>query len=431
MRSSSHGVFIVVSALLLATLAAIRWLPFHPAASYTILFLTGSLLFLEVARRLFHVDAGRNVVVSLIALSFLVRISFLDRDPVGSDDVYRYVWDGKVQAAGIDPYRYAPDASELNQLHSANLPALVNHPSMRTVYFPLTQWIFRLGYEISGESLWGQRLLVIAAELAAVAGILVLLGLLGIPSKFAILYALSPLAIYSFGLDVHLDAFGIALLVWSLVFHRRGKLIPALVLAGLSIGVKPVAVLLLPFFFINEASLLRRALVLLIPAVTFALPFAPYAGSPHIFESLGIFATHWTFNGALFEVVDSFISNNQTTRTVCGLAFLLGLVLLYRFRIPGYSSLHYSLLILLLCSPVVHSWYVTWLAALLPMARRWSGIVYTSTVSLTAFTVLAYQTRGSWTEYPLAMVIEYLPVFVLLLLELRRIRDPAPGEPGA
>jgi hypothetical protein len=33
--------------------------------------------------------------------------------PRSSDDLYRYLWDGRVQAAGINPYRYVPAAPEL------------------------------------------------------------------------------------------------------------------------------------------------------------------------------------------------------------------------------------------------------------------------------------------------------------------------------
>jgi hypothetical protein len=57
---------------------------------------------------------------------------------------------------------------------------------------------------------------------------------------------------------------------------------------------------------------------------------------------------------------------------------------------------------------------------LLPAVPFWSGLTFSSTVSLTAFTVLSYITGGAWKEYPAVLLLEYLPVTTLLLMEVRR-----------
>ena len=88
---------------------------------------------------------------------------------------------------------------------------------------------------------------------------------------------------------------------------------------------------------------------------------------------------------------------------------------------------YYAILALLLLSPVVHPWYVGWLAVLLPLVPRWSGIVYAGTVSLTGFTVLQYASTGVWNEYPAALALEYLPILILLILELRGRLRTAPS----
>lgn len=416
-RSSA---FVICATVQMAALAAIRWIPLAPVVAYTAAFIGASILFIECARRLFHTEITPRTLLLLCVLAVLVRLSFLDLDPIGSDDVYRYVWDGKVQASGINPYLYAPNAGELKDLRSERLPALVNHPDMKTVYFPLTQWLFALCYHLSGEALWAYRLLAVLAEIATIATLVLLCLRLGIPAKFVLLYALCPLPILTFGLDAHLDAFGLAFLVLALLFHHGGQRSLGLVCAGLSICVKPVGVLLLLYFFLQEKTLASRLRIVLMPAAIVALTFVPYLGTPHFLEALGTFTAHWTFNGALFETLNAFIADNQKTRIICGTVFAVALLALYRFRHPGLGTLHDSFLLLLLCSPVVHPWYVTWLAVLLPVARRWSGIVYAATVSLTSFTVLAYTLRGTWTEYPAAMVVEYLPVLVLLAREMFR-----------
>lgn len=416
-RSSA---FILCATIQMAALAAIRWIPPAPVIAYTMVFIGTSILFIECARRLFDAEITPKALLVLCILAVLVRLSFLDLDPIGSDDVYRYVWDGKVQSAGVNPYLYAPNADELKHLRSATLPALVNHPDMKTVYFPLTEWLFALGYRMSGEALWAYRLLVVMAEIVTIAGLVLLCLRLRIGPKFALLYALCPLPILTFGLDAHLDAFGLAFLVLALLFHRQGRRSLGLACAALSICVKPVGVLLLLYFFFQEKTLAARLRIVLIPAAIVVLTFVPYLGTPHLLEALGTFTAHWTFNGALFETLNAFFADNQKTRIICGAVFAVALLALYRFRQPGFGTLHDSFLLLLVCSPVVHPWYVTWLAVLLPMARRWSGIVYAATVSLTSFTVLDYALHGTWTEYPLAMVVEYVPVLLLLGREMVR-----------
>jgi hypothetical protein len=81
--------------------------------------------------------------------------------------------------------------------------------------------------------------------------------------------------------------------------------------------------------------------------------------------------------------------------------------------------MYFSVLLLMLSSPVVHPWYVTWVAVLLPMARRWSGIALAAGVSLTSFTIMNFRLTGIWEQYPIVLAVEYLPVLVLLAVELR------------
>ena len=84
-----------------------------------------------------------------------------------------------------------------------------------------------------------------------------------------------------------------------------------------------------------------------------------------------------------------------------------------------FDTIYFSLLFLILFSPVVHPWYVCWIAVLLPVLRRWSGIVLTASVSLTSFTVMKYRLTGVWEQYPIVLLIEYLPVLVLAAMELQ------------
>jgi hypothetical protein len=210
---------------------------------YAAAFIGSSALFLVAARAILRTAISGRGLAGLLALLFLLRATLLFTTPIGSDDVYRYLWDGKVQAAALNPYAHAPSSPVLQRLHSDTLPRLVNHPDLKTPYFPLAQWVFWLAYSMSGEAVWGVKLLILLAEALTVAGTILLLRHLGQPLERSLLYAAAPLALFQFAFDGHIDAIGFPFLVFGLLLHLRGRIIAGPALLGLSMSVKPVALL--------------------------------------------------------------------------------------------------------------------------------------------------------------------------------------------
>ena len=409
--------------LLLIGLLLIHWPPLSAAAGYALVFVSTSLIFLWFAWTLQSSEPPTWFILLAVVLALLVQLSFLNLTPIGSDDVYRYMWDGKVQASGISPYRFAPNDPALDSLHSPLIPASVNHPDMKSVYFPLTQWVFYGAYTLSQESLWGYKLILLIAQIAAITGLFVLLKKLRIPPKYVLLFALCPLPILQFGLDAHVDAVGLPLLIIGLALYLDSRKTLAYVLFALSISIKPVALLLLPVLFLREKEVGEKVKVLLVPSIILAVQFLPYVFGSDPFEGLLTFTSHWTFNGVVFETLNLYYANNQTSRLICAALLVLALLPLYRSKKNLTDVLYYSVILLLLFSPVVHPWYVTWLAVLLPFARRWSGIVYSAAASLTAYTIVQFKFHGTWEQSALVLALEYLPVIILLILELRDAND--------
>jgi hypothetical protein len=296
---------------------------------------------------------------------------------------------------------------------------------MKSVYFPLSQWIFCACYRLSNESIWGYKLILLIAQIATIAGLFALLKKLRVLPKYVLLYALCPLPILQFGLDAHIDAAGLSLLIFGLVLYLDGKKVLSYILFALSISIKPVALLLLPLLFLQEREVREKAKVVVVPSIILAGEFLPYVFHSNPFEALFTFASHWTFNGVVFETLDLYLVNNQTSRLLCAALLIVSLLLLYRSKKGVLDKLYYSVLLLLLFSPVVHPWYVSWLTVLLPFARRWSGIVYSAAASVTAYTIVQYKLYGSWEQSALVLALEYLPVVILMVIELRDARkDP-------
>jgi hypothetical protein len=114
---------------------------------------------------------------------------------------------------------------------------------------------------------------------------------------------------------------------------------------------------------------------------------------------------------------------------VCAALLVPVLLAVYFRKNSLIDRLHGSIMALLLFSPVVHPWYIAWIAVLLPISRRWSAIAYCAAASLTSFTVLHYQLQGTWEQSPLLLLLEYSPVLVLFALEFFRPNHPAvPGS---
>ncbi len=414
-------------ALIAAGALSLHVLPLHPIVAYTAAFMSSSIFFLVAAYHIFRKDLPDSYVYTVIGIALIVRLSFMWTAPVGSDDLWRYYWDGKVQAAGINPYAHAPNSAELKHLSTVTIPSLVNHPEMKTIYFPLSEWIFYTAYMMSGESAWGIKLLLLLSEALAIWGLLLLTKRLDIPRRFVLFYAVCPMLLFEYAIDAHVDGFGLPLLVFSLLFYVDKRKLLSMLLLGLSLSIKPTALVLLPVLFFAETDWRSRLRVAAVPLLTLAVLFIPYVLSANPFESLSTFTKNWTFNGFVFNVLNSYFENNQQTRLICSILLAAAVLALSLSKRQLFDKLYYAVLFLLLFSPVVHPWYVGWLAALLPVARRWSGLVYVSTLSLTCFTYIGYQLRGVWSEEPMMWLAEYLPVVVLAGMELWRAQELKPA----
>jgi len=420
MKSQSKVLLILSSAVLCFLFLLIHILNIKPIITYSIIYISSSVLFIFISWLILKNEIPLSYVVGLVAVGILLRVSFISINPIGSDDYYRYMWDGKVQSAGINPYLYLPNDPALQKFHSEIIPKSVNNPEMKTIYFPLSQWLFYAGYSLSGEAVWGYKLLLLIFELITLSALFLLIRKRNLPDKFILLYALCPLPIIQFSLDAHLDGFGLPLLILALFFYLDNKKILSLIFLGLSFSIKPVGLLFLPILFFYEKKLPERIKIIFIPAIAFSVQFLPYIFSSNPFEAFFIYAKSWTFNGIVFNIIDSFIQNNQTTRIICGILLVICLLPFIFNKLDLLHKYYYSVLLLFIFSPVVHPWYITWLAVLLPVFPKWSGIFYVGLSSLTVFTLLSYQLNGLWKEYPLVLIAEYIPVISIFIYELRK-----------
>jgi Gpi18-like mannosyltransferase len=289
---------------------------------------------------------------------------------------------------------------------------------MKSIYFPLSQWIFYAGYSISGENVYGYKLLLFVFELITIFSIYLLIKKLGLERKFILLYALCPLPIIQFSLDAHVDGFGLPFLILSLLFYLNNKKVLSLIFLGLSFSIKPVGLVFLPILFFMEKTYVERIKILIIPFAVFFIQFLPYIFTANPFEAFLIYSKNWAYNGSVFLFLYHFIQDNQTARKVCSLILLVLLIPIAMSKKEFLWKVYYSVLLLFILSPVVHPWYIAWIAILLPVYPKRSGILFVCLSSLTAITILNYKLYGIWSENPWIITLEYVPVISFMIYEM-------------
>jgi alpha-1,6-mannosyltransferase len=367
-----------------------------------------------------HVPAQRRLLLPIAAFGLLFRLTLLPHAVIGSDDIYRYLWDGKVAAAGINPFAFTPTDPHLSHLATVDLPSKVNHPELRSVYPALAQLLFLLSHAFFGDSVWGIKLLLTVLDCLTVVFIWRFVRDGENPVIPVLLYAWSPLPVLYFALDGHIDALGIPFLVLGLYFLSTQRPVRGAVAIGLSALAKLVPLLVVPLL-VKHLRGVRRFLVPALPLLmVLAGAYLYYEPSWGVVESLTTFGSRWEFNGSIFSLAYFLTGSNEAAHIVSGVLIALYIGALTLIDRPFLEKVFWGFIGFLLLSPVVHPWYLTWLAAL--VALRWSpaAFVFLGMSGLANVVVYQYRAYGEWIDRPLLLFLEYLPVFVLLAREVIR-----------
>jgi hypothetical protein len=183
-------------------------------------------------------------IICVVALA--MRLIVLSVDPILSEDIYRYVWDGRVQAAGINPYRYIPVDAALAHLRDAVIYPKIDRASYANTIYPPVAQMFFLAVTRIAESITVMRLALIGCEIVTFLALIDLLRRFNKPVTLAVAYAWHPLAVWEVANNGHVDALMVTLVMigaWLVARHRR---VAAGVFVALAALVKPYAIAALP-----------------------------------------------------------------------------------------------------------------------------------------------------------------------------------------
>jgi alpha-1,6-mannosyltransferase len=401
----------------------------------------------------FEPGISRRVVMISLVLAAVWHVEFL-RLPAGADDdIHRYVWDGRLQRLGYNPYLVIPSDPAVKGMNTPETRSL-NNPDLASPYPPGAQLFFRAVTAIR-ESTFAFKVAFVVCEFAIVFLLLDLLRLTRRPAHLVLAFAWNPLLAIEVAGSGHIDIVGALLLVVSAVALVRRWRTTAAVALGLAVAVKLLPLVLLPIYW--KRVRIRDAVL---AAVVVALLYVPFLNHGHIpIGSLGTYVQTFRFNGPVFAT----LGRVAPPQWLAGLAVLAGLATAtwLRSKTPAWSmdkeilttadtefqrgeatvfplcdsvpsvvqSLEFAwpMAVSLLFAPAVFPWY---LLALLPF------LTSSSTLLITLWTVSIIPTYVQWHLRVLGRPWGALPGWIMLveygciaaaaaLIALRRLMPPA------
>jgi hypothetical protein len=358
----------------------------------------------------------RGALVPVLCIAVLARAAFLPTEPMLSEDVYRYLWDGRLVARGVNPYGSAPDDSAL-AAHRDPLLAKLNHAGVPTIYPPAAQILFASVAAVSTDPRAFKAALLVA-EGALVAALLLLLRARGLPPERLLLYAWNPLVIVESYGSGHLDLVLAGFLLVSLALLERGRRVPAGIAWALAVATKYTPLLLAPF-------LARRSLwdLLAAGAATLVLLYLPFSGAgAALGTGLGTYARHWEFNGSLYPLLAGATGSGERARWILAAALAAAvLAISWRARSATWAALA-VLACALVLSPTVFPWYLVPLVALLPLHPSPALLSFSGLVALSYLPLPRYHATGEWALPAWIPWVEYggAALFALAAIAWRR-----------
>lgn len=361
---------------------------------------------------------SRRVIIFGLVLAAVWHIEFL-RLPAGADDdIHRYVWDGRLQRLGYNPYLVVPSDPAFAWLQTAETRTL-NNPDLPSPYPAGAQLFFRAVTAIH-ESTFALKVAFVLCEFAIVLVLLDLLRTNGRGDHLVLAYAWNPLLAIEVAGSGHIDIVGALLVVISVAaLGRRWRTIAALTFA-LAVAVKFLPVVLLPLYW--KRVRIRDALLAAAVVGLLYVPFLNHGRIPS--GSLGTYVNSFRFNGPVFAILHHVAS----PRLLVGLAVLVGLLTAVWFRRRSDTSFSdafaWPMAASLLCAPVVFPWYLLWLLPFLTSASTLLIVVWTVSI-IPTYVMWHLRTLGRpWGALPVwVMLVEYGCVAAVgAILWLRRMR---------
>ena len=385
----------------------------------------------------------------LLGFGIVCRLVFLFAIPNLSQDFYRFIWDGRMIAEGINPYLSTPQ----EWVQSGNFEVIAQarqlvegmqslNASHYTNYPPVSQWVYALAGILFPKSILGSvivmRVILIFADVVTFIFLRKLLQQLKLPKYQAFWYFLNPLVIIELTGNLHFEGLMVMCLLISIYLLLKKKWIWAAVLFGLSISVKLLPLVLLPLFFhyfrkqekLNIYKLIAFYVITFLTVLITFLPFLSLELIQNFGDSVALWFNKFEFNASIYYVI-RWIGFQTVGWNIIGVVGKILPIVIF-ITVLGLSffrnnnsektlfvSMLFALSIYFLLSTTVHPWYVITPLAISVFTNYKYLLVWSFTV------ILSYSSYGinGFDEHLWLLGLEYLLVVLSFVFseKLRRI----------
>ena len=376
----------------------------------------------------------------LLFFAILFRVLFIVAIPQLSDDYSRFIWDGRLIDAGINPFVYLPEQIQEQQLltgtANSELFTNMNSPHYYSVYPPILQAIFYISAKCSFNhnlvAIIIMRLFILLAEFGTYRYLLKLLDYLKLPKGNVFIYLLNPLVIIELSGNLHFEGVMLFFTIASLYYLLTYNLIYSSILFAFAFCTKMVPLVLLPLI-IKKIGLKNGMIYSVVVGVVSTLLFLPFINQQlitNIGSSVGLYFQKFEFNASIYYLarwVGFYITGYNEIGIIgkllpiCSLLFILLITLKHKPQNTDRLFFESTLMILFiyyLCALIVHPWYVSFLVLMsvfsnFRFALVWSALILGSYLTYINF---PYKENLWWVG------IEYTIVLIWFVVEQRRLR---------
>lgn len=353
-------------------------------------------------------------------------------DPTLSDDIYRFIWDGRLSVAGLDPFLYTP--SELLTLEaemikadlSVDLYSLLNSPDYYSIYPAVMQWVFEGTARLAGNNIYLHTVLIKIILGSSIWGawyfLIGICRLLSISLNISLLFILNPLLLLEVVGNTHFEGFQIFFISLSIYLILKQKYIPGAITWGLAAAVKLLPLLLIPVIM-RYLGLKKGLAFAAISGLIFTSTFMPFM-SLELIENMGssidLYFRSFEFNASVYYLVREvgYYIKGYNLIAYIGPG-LSGLFLLIYFgliiRQPEQnkermiSTMLWGLTFYYVLSTTIHPWYLVTPLFFAVILRQWYMVIWTGMIFLS---YAAYKINGVeenhfliWIEYTIVLLI--------------------------
>ena len=343
----------------------------------------------------------------LLAFAILSRILLLFSVPELSPDFYRFIWDGELLTQGINPYAHVPndlisfngfyDSQYMRSLYNGMTPLsqgnYTNYPVLNQILFFIPAYLF----DSIQANVISLKIMLLLADLGTIFFLKKILEHLKLPVQKLWLYALNPFILIEFVGNMHFEGVMIFFLLGAIYFVLKQNWLNGGTFLALSIQIKLLPLMLLPFFFKHLKW--RKAIGFTAVTCLIVIMFGLFLWDKSLYfnnmmSSIKIYFTTFEFNSSLFGIVNHFKSESMgwnTTyivgpllskiATVC--IVLLALFRNYKTPLDVIKGMLFALVIYYFFATTVHPWYISMILVLSIFTNYKFGLIWTLLVPLT------------------------------------------------